>query len=95
MEGQSNKSLNKNMSRAAPMDSMQQPCILKALLLWMQQFAITFKVSFNNLILEFFFSFTANMEYTWTYTTLYYSLHILYLTHNYFDQVSQTPINTQ
>lgn len=51
MEGQSNKSLNKNMSRAAPMDSMQQPCILKALLLWMQQFAITFKVSFNNLIL--------------------------------------------
>lgn len=57
MEGQSNKSLNKNMSRAAPMDSMQQPCILKALLLWMQQFAITFKVSFNNLILEFFFQF--------------------------------------
>lgn len=51
MEGQSNKSLNKNMSRAAPMDSMQQPCILKAQLLWMQQFAITFKVSFNNLIL--------------------------------------------
>lgn len=59
MEGQSNKSLNKNMSRAAPMDSMQQPCILKAQLLWMQQFAITFKVSFNNLIS--FFKFTTNI----------------------------------